>query len=109
MLKDLSHDLRVSPTRDERTRQEFVASLRKHTLANMAESMRANYEQHVLPAFERAHGRAPQDGDEVHDAMQDERYFRFYSSIRYNAQEMVFRSVIPVVDRHLEDLGARVR
>jgi ubiquinone/menaquinone biosynthesis C-methylase UbiE len=109
MLKDLSHDLRVSPTRDERTRQEFVASLRKHVLADMAASMRANYEQRVLPAFERAHGRAPTDGDEVHDAMQDERYFRFYSSIRYNAQEMVFRSVIPVVDRNLEDLGARVR
>ena len=41
--------------------------------------------------------------------MQEERYFRFYSSIRYNAQEMVFRSVIPVVDRNLEELGARVR
>ena len=71
--------------------------------------MRASYEQRVLPAFERAHGRAPADGDEVHDAMQEERYFRFYSSIRYNAQEMVFRSVIPVVDRNLEELGARVR
>jgi SAM-dependent methyltransferase len=75
----------------------------------MAATMRANYEQRVLPAFERAQGRAPKDGDEVHDAMQDERYFRFYSSIRYNAQEMVFRSVIPVVDRNLEELGARVR
>jgi ubiquinone/menaquinone biosynthesis C-methylase UbiE len=109
MLKDLSHDLRVTPTRDERTRQEFVASLRRHVLGDMAASMRASYEKRVLPAFERAHGRAPADGDEVHDAMQDERYFRFYSAIRYNAQEMVFRSVIPVVDRHLEDLGARVR
>jgi ubiquinone/menaquinone biosynthesis C-methylase UbiE len=109
MLKDLSHDLRVTPTRDERTRQEFVSSLRKHVLADMAASMRANYETRVLPAFERAHGRAPADGDEVHDAMQDQRYFRFYSSIRYNAQEMVFRSVIPVVDRSLEELNDRVR
>ena len=109
MLKDLSHGLRVTPSRDERTRQEFVASLRNHILADMAASMRAHYEQRVLPAFERDHGRAPQDGDEVHDAMQEERYFRFYSSIRYNAQEMVFRSVIPVVDRNLEDLNVRVR
>jgi ubiquinone/menaquinone biosynthesis C-methylase UbiE len=109
MLKDLSHDLRVTPTRDERTRQEFVASLRKYVLADMAASMRTSYEQRVLPAFQRAHGRPPADGDEVHDAMQDERYFRFYSAIRYNAQEMVFRSVIPVVDRNLEELGERVR
>jgi ubiquinone/menaquinone biosynthesis C-methylase UbiE len=109
MLKDLSHDLRVTPSRDERTRQEFVASLRNHILADMAGSMRAQYERRVLPAFQRDHGRAPVDGDEVHDAMQEERYFRFYSSIRYNAQEMVFRSVIPVVDRNLEDLNVRAR
>jgi len=91
------------------TRQEFVASLRNHILADMAASMRAHYEQRVLPAFQSAHGLAPVDGDEVHDAMQDERYFRFYSAIRYNAQEMVFRSVIPVVERNLAELNARAR
>lgn len=109
MIKDLSHELRVTPSRDERTRQEFVASLRHHILDDMADSMRAHYEQRVCPAFERAQGRPPQNGDEVHDAMQEERYFRFYSSIRYNAQEMVFRSVIPMIDRNLEDLNARAR
>ncbi len=107
MLKDLSHDLRVTPTRDERTRQEFVASLRRHVLGDMATSMREGYERRVRPAFERATGRAPGAGGEVHDAMQEDRYFRFYSAIRYNAQEMVFRSVIPVVDRSIEHLNAR--
>lgn len=107
MLKDLSHDLRVTPTRDERTRQEFVASLRRHVLGDMATSLREGYERRVLPAFERASGRPPADGEEVHDAIQEDRYFRFYSAIRYNAQEMVFRSVIPVIDRHMEDLNAR--
>ena len=109
MIKDLSHGLRVVPSRDERTRQEFVASLRLHILADMAASMRARYEQRVLPRFQQEHGRSPADGDEVHDALQDDRYFQFYSSIRYNAQEMVFRSVIPVVDRNLEDLNNRAR
>ncbi len=73
MIKDLSHGLRVVPSRDERTRQEFVASLRLHILADMAASMRARYEQRVLPRFQQEHGRSPADGDEVHDAMQDER------------------------------------
>ncbi|MEO7385339.1 MAG: class I SAM-dependent methyltransferase [Gammaproteobacteria bacterium] len=109
MLKDLSHNLRLTPSQDERNRQEFVASLRHHILDHMATSMRNHYEQRVRPAFERANGRPPVDGNEVHDAMQAERYFRFYSSIRYNAQEMVFRSVIPVVDRNLEQLNARAR
>lgn len=107
MLKDLSHGLKVTPTRDERTRQEFVASLRHHILDDMARVMRRRYEQRVAPAFERAEGRPPRDGDEVHDAMLGDRYFSFYSAIRYNAQEMVFRSVIPMIDRNLETLNAQ--
>jgi len=109
MLKDLSHDLKVTPTRDERTRQEFVASLRHHILDDMAGAMRQRYEQRVLPAFQRAEGRPPKDGSEVHDAMLEDRYFGFYSAIRYNAQEMVFRSVIPVIDRNLEALNDKAR
>ena len=105
MIKNLSHALCVPPTRDERTRQEFVASLRHHVLDDMAETMRTRYEQKVKPAFERRAGRAPAGGDEVHDVMLDDLYFQFYSSIRYNAQEMVFRSVIPVVDRNLDKLN----
>lgn len=107
MLKDLSHDLRIPPDRDERSRQEFVAGLRHYVLDDMAASMRGRYERQVTPRFERAHGRALRDGSEVHEALQEERYFRFYSSIRYNAQEMVFRSVVPMVDRNLEALNAR--
>ena len=107
MLKDLSHDLRVAPSHDERSRQEFVASLRRHVLGDMATSLREGYEKRVAPALARAGQPAPTSGDDVHDALQEDRYFRFYSSIRYNAQEMVFRSVIPVVDRHVEELNAR--
>jgi ubiquinone/menaquinone biosynthesis C-methylase UbiE len=109
MLKDLSHDLRVSPSRDERTRQEFVASLRGYILDDMAASMHRHYDQRVAPAFLQKEGRLPVDGDEVHNALQEDRYFRFYSSIRYNAQEMVFRSVIPVVDRNMEELNAMAK
>lgn len=109
MLKDLSHDLKIAPSRDERARQEFVASLRHHILDDMAEVMRHRYEQRVLPAFERAQGRVPANGEEVHDAMLADRYFGFYSALRYNAQEMVFRSVIPMIDRNLENLNHQAR
>lgn len=109
MIKNLSHELSVPPSRDERTRQEFVASLRHHVLDTMAAGMRNRYEEDVRPTFVRAHGRLPNDGDEVHEAMLDEPYFGFYSSIRYNAQQMVFRSVIPVVDRNMELLKDTAR
>jgi ubiquinone/menaquinone biosynthesis C-methylase UbiE len=36
--------------------------------------------------------------------MKSDLYFKFYSSVRYNAQEMVWRSVIPAVERNLDGL-----
>jgi len=109
MFKDLSHDLAVSPTRDERSRQEFVASLRHHVLDDMAATMRRRYERRVAPAYAREHGHAPASGEEAHDSMRPDPYFQFYSALRYNAQEMVFRSVIPMLDRNIEGLNARVQ
>lgn len=109
MIKDLQHGMTVTPSRDERSRQEFVGALRAHLLGPMANSMKARFETRVAPAFERQTGRAPATGEEVHDLMQADDYFRFYSSVRYNAQEMVFRSVIPAVERELEDLNQRGR
>jgi ubiquinone/menaquinone biosynthesis C-methylase UbiE len=109
MLKDLSHDLALSPTRDERTRQEFVASLRHYVLDDMAATMRRRYDDRVAPGFARTHGQAPGSGEQVHAAMRPDPYFQFYSALRYNAQEMVFRSVIPMVDRNIEKLNGRVQ
>ena len=43
MIKSLNHELNVANTKDERSRQEFVAALRGHVLGNMAEHMRASY------------------------------------------------------------------
>jgi len=109
MIHDLSHELATPPHRDERTRQEFVASLRRHVLVDMAAHMQKRYASHVLPKFETAQGRQPEDGEEVHDAMMHEPYFCFYSAVRYNAQEMVFQSVIPVIDRNMEDLNQKAQ
>jgi SAM-dependent methyltransferase len=104
MIRDLMHGLAVEPTRDESARQEFVSCLRGHILVNMATTMRSRYEEKVAPRFEREHHRLPENGPEVHQAMKSDLYFKFYSSIRFNAQEMVWRSVIPVIERNLAGL-----
>ena len=101
MIKNLSHELAIEPTRDEKARQGFVAALRSHVLGDMAETMRERY-------FDRYEQDGPaHSGPEVHDRMQADNYFRFYSAMRYNAQEMVHRSVTPMVDRNLGELNAR--
>ena len=93
MISQLNHDLRVAPTKDERARQEFVGALRSHVLGNMATHMRKHYHDRYAPKAEAKTGR------DVHDAMQADAYFRYYSSIRYNAQEMVHRSIVPPIAR----------
>lgn len=109
MIKDIQHDMRVASTKDDRSRQRFVAAIRSHVLGPMAESMRKRYHEQVAPAYARKHGHEPESGAEVHDAMQADDYFRFYSSVRYNAQEMCFQSVIPMIDRNLDELNERAQ
>ena len=104
MIHDLKHELNLTPTRDEKSRQELVSTLRGYVLVDMAMAMNQRYENEVKPQFVQAHGREPESGPDVHKAMRSDDYFKFYSSIRYNAQEMVWRSVIPVIDRELDGL-----
>ena len=109
MINDLLHPLKVKPTRDERSRQEFISSIRGHVLVDMATTMNQRFVEKVKPGFVIKNGREPVDGNEVHQAMKDDLYFKFYSSIRYNAQEMVWQSVIPVVERNLDGLKTEAR
>ena len=104
MPVELSHDLKVAFPRDTLARQDFVSSLRGYILNDMAAGMKARYEAQVRPAFERREGRPPRTQDEVHAAMRRDLYFRYYSAVRYNAQEMVWRSVIPSVASALPEL-----
>ena len=104
MIQAIGHDLQLPASRDQRSRQEFVAALRSHVLGDMAEHMRQRY--HERYADDPAESEA-RDGTDVHETMQSDPYFRFYSAIRLNAQEMVFRSVIPVVEQNIDELNGR--
>lgn len=96
-------------TRDELARKGFVSSLRNHVMVSQAQNMREHYHEEIAPKFERIHGRLPEDGMEVHKEMKKDRHFRFYSSIRTCAQEMVHSAVIPAVDREMDCLADRAK
>lgn len=105
----LVHDLKIEHSRDAQARQDFVTSLRQFVLNDMATAMKAEYQTKVEPAFRRQHGRTPATQDEIHAAMKSEQIFRFYSSTRYNAQEMCWRSVIPEVQANLDRIRETAR
>ena len=109
MTLELQHPLKIQMSRDAAARQGFVSELRGYILNDMAAGMRRAYQTTVVPAFERLHGRAPASQDEVHDAMRSNTSFKFYSSVRYNAQEMVWRSVTPSVEAALPGLEAAIQ
>jgi ubiquinone/menaquinone biosynthesis C-methylase UbiE len=98
-MLELKHDLKLEKTRDEKARMGFVSGLRSYVLNDMANGMRAVWDAEGEPAFRRRHKRAPKSGPEVHDAIRSDEYFRFYSSLRVTAQDMVWQSVIPPLER----------
>ena len=100
----LQHDLYIRGSREQAAKQDFVATLRKYVLNDVANDMRTRYETHIQPELE-ARGELPASGPEVHDAIKPDPLFRLYSSIRYNTQEMVWRSVLRPLAEHREELA----
>lgn len=95
MSKLISHDLKLTPTRDEWARQDFVSALRAHVLNDMANNMKSHYQKQIEPKMPQP----PQNGQDVHKAIQSDLYFRFYSGLRVNAQELVWDAVRPTLER----------
>lgn len=105
-MLELKHTLRPELRAAERARQNFVAGVRSFVLNELADDLRLAYEARVKPEFERKNGRAPGTGAEVHRAMRGDPMFSLYSSLRVNAQRMVWESVTPVVEREMPRLSA---
>ncbi|MCU0757608.1 MAG: class I SAM-dependent methyltransferase [Steroidobacteraceae bacterium] len=103
-MLELKHDLRIPATRDEKGRRNFVSGLRSFVLHDMAAGLRHVYAADVEPRWKRRRGRAPRNGSEVHEAIRPNEYFKFYSALRVTAQDMVYQTVRPAVERSRESL-----
>ncbi len=103
MESRLPHDLNIEKSGWHRARERSVSSLRAYVLNNMAGELRADYEAHVKPGLDPATA----DGVAVHKAMRARDAFRWYSSLRCTAQELVWNSVIDPINEQAEDLSAR--
>lgn len=96
------------PTADEFARQRFCSALRRHAIQDMASELESDFNSRIRPSVERRGG-GFDDWRAIDRAMEREASYRFYSSVRYNAQEMCFQSVQPQVERALPAMieGAR--
>lgn len=87
-------------THDEHARQRFVSRLRRRAIVDLRAELERHYEEVVEPGLN-AHDSAPESWRDIQSAMENEHVYRFYSTMRYNAQEMCFMSVQPTVERNL--------
>jgi ubiquinone/menaquinone biosynthesis C-methylase UbiE len=108
-MLELKHELRLRKTRTEKARMNFVSGLRSYVLNDMANGMRAVYDADVEPRFRREHQRMPKNGPEVHRTIKSNEYFKFYSSLRVTAQDMVWQSVMSPLDRQRDELKDKAR
>lgn len=99
----LVHELDIDKTGWQRARERSVSSLRAYVLNNLAGDLRDDYESRVLPALDEP----PADGVAVHKSMRPRDAFRWYSSLRCTAQEMVWNSVIDSINQQAGSLETR--
>jgi ubiquinone/menaquinone biosynthesis C-methylase UbiE len=99
-------DAAYRPTHDERARQGFVGVLRAHSSRDMRDALEHRYRTEIAPAVERQQGQAPQTSREIAKLMDPDPYYRFHSALRYNAQEMMYLSVLNPVERVADEMIA---
>jgi len=109
MTENVNHELKVDYSRDELARQHFVSGMRTYVLNTLSGSMRTVYNKKVEPAAKKRTKRTPKTAPEIHKALKPETIFKFYSSMRCNTQEMVWRSVIPGIERQADELATTAK
>lgn len=98
------HAVLPPATADEDARQEFVKSLKFHLASKVAPGNRLVFATTAARRFEHDEGRVPAGHHDVRRAMADEPYFRFWSALQRNSQEMMWKSVQVAVERTLPEL-----
>lgn len=103
------HGVFPTPRHDEAARFNFLANLNKYLAGALGRGNVTAYEKRVLPAFEKEHGRAPQDRFEIRRAMNKDPFHRFWSALKRNSMEMRQQNGRAMVLRQIEALDAAAR
>jgi 2-polyprenyl-3-methyl-5-hydroxy-6-metoxy-1,4-benzoquinol methylase len=104
-----AHKMLPVSNHDEKARQDFVASLRKHLAGRVMPGNGQVYKARVEPAFREKHQRSPETVREVREWMTRDPYYQFWSAMQRRSQEMMWDSLIDPVERQLDQLIGKYR
>jgi SAM-dependent methyltransferase len=108
-FQQASHPILPHTTHDEAARQEFAKSFKGFIQAQLLPGLAPVFETRVSRAFERDHGRPPQDRRDIRAGMVGDLYFQHYAAANRIAQELLWESVNGSVDRQLPELIEKAR
>jgi len=103
-FQQIPHPILPKADPDERSRQEFVKSLRGYIQGAVLPGVKLAYDKRSAPKFAKETGSPPKDRWDVRKAMLKDPYFQGYVSLNRISQELMWRSVIESVDRQLPNL-----
>ena len=107
MIAQEDHPVLPKANHDEAARQDFLNQIGKHVLNEITPGNQALFSKHVLPRFEKTHGRAPKDRHEIRKEMMREPYYQMTGSFQRTIQEMMWNSVDECIERQRPLLIAR--
>lgn len=105
MARNPDHALLSPPTHDERLRQQFVFSFKRHVGSKVRPGNRTIFEKVAKPAFEKTEGRVPETTSEIGSVMWEQPGYQLFSAMNRSAQEMMWDSVADPIYRNRERLS----
>jgi len=103
--EQLRHPMLIQNTADELSRQEFVKSLKLHLATSISPGVKDALDGQASKKFAKETGSPPSTMKEVRHAISDHPYFRFWSAMLRNSQEMMWRSVQIPAERQVSDIN----
>jgi ubiquinone/menaquinone biosynthesis C-methylase UbiE len=97
------------PNHDEAARFDFLANFNKFLAGALGPGNKLAYDNRVLPAFRKEHGRDPADRFEIRHAMNADPFHQLWSAAKRNSMEMRQQNGRTMTLRQLDDLDARAK
>ena len=98
------HPVLPTGTHDERARQSFIKALHHRASTWSRTDAGRICTGRVMPAFEQAHGRKPENRDELRLALEQDPYWQFIVGLRRISQEILWNACIDSVEHELDTL-----
>ena len=109
LMPQAEHPMLPVPNASERSRQDFVRSLKAVLQSDVEPGLEKLYHAKIKPEYVRVHGKEPDDRREIRQAIIKDPYFHAFGSLTRVSQELQWDTVLDSVERQLPELEARAK